>query len=85
MGIKGAATLFANAGRRDAQHRDHGENDRAGGNLDGDVAAQLPECVARDGSRLRPTVSAGVSQSRLTAASASIKRNSAILTIRRRP
>jgi hypothetical protein len=29
MGMNGAATLFADAGRRYAEHRDNGENDRA--------------------------------------------------------
>ena len=52
MGIKGAAALFADTGRGYAQHRDNDENDRANGNLDDDVAAQLPErmagrCLAR--------------------------------------
>jgi hypothetical protein len=44
MGIKARATLFADAGfvktgRHHPEHRDHGENDRTGRNLDHDVAA----------------------------------------------
>ena len=45
--------LFAEAGRRHAEHRDHGENDRAGGNLDHYVAAQLAERMALSAYRSR--------------------------------
>jgi hypothetical protein len=42
-----AATLFGETRRRQAQHRDHDENDCAGGNLTDDVAAQVLERTAR--------------------------------------
>ena len=44
---KRAASLFAQAGRCHAKHGDDGKNDSASTDLDGDVAAQLPERIAR--------------------------------------